>query len=133
MKTIIPGAILAILLSPAVATCQTKSDLSGIWKGTSLCQVKNSPCHDENVVYYISKLDSLNRCRIVMNKIVDKKEQQMGAMNFEYDAAAQTLTSKDGIHETEWKFTIKGSQIDGTLHYKSNLYRIINIKKGENN
>jgi hypothetical protein len=29
--------------------------LIGTWKGTSICQVKNSPCHDENVVYHISK------------------------------------------------------------------------------
>jgi hypothetical protein len=29
--------------------------LIGTWKGTSICQVKNSPCHDEVVVYRISK------------------------------------------------------------------------------
>ncbi|MEP7375817.1 MAG: hypothetical protein ABI675_20640 [Chitinophagaceae bacterium] len=29
--------------------------LTGTWKGTSICQKKNSPCHDETVVYHISK------------------------------------------------------------------------------
>ena len=29
--------------------------LIGVWKGSSICQIKNSPCHDETVVYYISK------------------------------------------------------------------------------
>ena len=26
--------------------------LIGVWKGSSICQIKNSPCHDETVVYY---------------------------------------------------------------------------------
>jgi len=29
--------------------------IEGVWKGTSLCQIKDSPCHDETVVYHISK------------------------------------------------------------------------------
>jgi hypothetical protein len=33
----------------------TAAKIEGILKGTSICQVKQSTCHDENVVYYISK------------------------------------------------------------------------------
>ena len=45
----------------------------GTWKGTSLCQVKNSPCHDETVVYHISKTDTINVYRNIANKIVNEK------------------------------------------------------------
>ena len=27
----------------------------GVWKGDSVCQIKESPCHDETSVYYVSK------------------------------------------------------------------------------
>ena len=29
--------------------------IEGAWRGSSICQVKNSPCHDEQVVFHISK------------------------------------------------------------------------------
>ena len=131
MKTIAFTTILGFLLTPVAGICQAKPDVTGIWKGTSLCQVKNSPCHDEEVVYYISKLDSSSQCRIIMNKIVNKKEESMGAMKFEYDPATQTLTSTDGVHNAQWKFSVNGKKMDGTLVYNNALYRIIKATKSE--
>ena len=131
MKTALLITIVWMLLTPFTGKCQASTDVSGIWKGTSLCQVKNSPCHDEEVVYYISKLDSSSQCRIIMNKIVNKKEESMGAMKFEYDPATQTLTSTDGVHNSQWKFSVNGKKMDGTLVYNNALYRIIKATKSE--
>jgi hypothetical protein len=107
---------------------QANSLIPGIWKGSSLCQIKNSPCHDENVVYHISKTN-LNSFQVLMNKIVNQQEEEMGMMLFEYDPIKQTLTSKDSIHNAEWIFNWKGKQIKGKLIYKGKLYRIIDVKK----
>ena len=131
MKTILLTTILTALLTPLTGKCQAKPDVDGIWKGTSLCQVKNSPCHDEDVVYYVSKLDSSSHCRIIMNKIVNKKEESMGAMKFEYDPSTQTLTSTDGVHNALWKFSVKGKQMEGTLMYNNALYRVVKATKAE--
>ena len=47
----------------------------GIWKGTSLCQIKNSPCHDEIVVYHISRDSTGKSYEVIANKIVNGKEE----------------------------------------------------------
>jgi len=31
---------------------QSQDSISGTWKGTSICQVKDSPCHDEVAIYH---------------------------------------------------------------------------------
>jgi len=62
-----------------------KDNIEGIWKGTSLCQVKSSPCHDENVVYHISRATNGKTYTIQMNKIVNGAEEEMGASDAVYD------------------------------------------------
>jgi len=41
---------LAFFLAAAAA-----DPISGTWEGTSLCQVKPSPCHDEHVIYRVTE------------------------------------------------------------------------------
>ncbi len=113
----------------SVSFAQTNSSLPGNWKGTSICQIKNSSCHDEIVVYHISKSDSPNAFEIAANKIVDNKEEEMGVLKCTYDPGKQTLTSIDTIRKARWIFNLKGNKLEGTLLYKNNLYRVINVKK----
>src|SRR6187397_922772 len=68
--------------------------LVGIWQGTSICQVKNSPCHDEAVVYHISKGNVADSFIIQANKIVNGVEEDMGTLHFNYNAKANQLVSK---------------------------------------
>lgn len=102
--------------------------VEGVWKGTSLCQAINSPCHDENVVYYIS-CENQHNYRVVMNKIVGSKEEDMADLIFIYDAQKKMLTCnlmKDAV----WTFTVNKRTISGTLYYKKVLYRLIELQKG---
>ena len=62
----------------------TAQSFEGTWKGTSLCQIKNSPCHDEIVVYHISKDSTGKSYEVIANKIVDGKEDYMGTIPFTY-------------------------------------------------
>ena len=103
------------------------STLTGVWKGTSICQVKNSPCHDEVVVYHITKAAGLDSFDIAANKIVNAVEEEMGTVSCKLDRKNHQLlsTSHNGI----WKFNIVGSHMDGILIYNGSLYRIINVSK----
>lgn len=102
------------------------SSLIGTWKGTSICQMKRSPCHDEIVVYYISKAKGTDTFSIKANKIVNGKEE-MGIIGFKLDNKNNRLFSTD--YNSVWTLNFKDENIDGTLYNLGNLYRIIKLKK----
>ena len=100
--------------------------LIGVWKGSSICQIKNSPCHDETVVYYISKKPGIDTFYINGNKIVNGVEEEMGILPFTLNKKTNQLISTSyGL----WTFTIKQRKLEGTLVSKGVLYRIISLTK----
>lgn len=101
----------------------------GIWKGTSLCQVKNSPCHDEIVVYHVSKDSTGASYKMIANKIVNEKEEYMGTIPFTYEEKQKIFVSIDSVRNARWEFKVTGNAMKGTLVYKGDLYRIIDVKK----
>ena len=111
-----------------VLHAQTNADsaLVGRWKGTSICQVKNSPCHDETVVYYISKGKGANEYDIVANKIVNGAEEGMGTLHFTFDEKKKEFNSHD---YGTWNFKLVNQQLNGTLYSQGALYRIISLTK----
>jgi len=118
--------LLFILMFGKTVTAQT---FEGVWKGTSLCQIKNSPCHDEIVVYHISKDSTGKSYEVIANKIVDGKEDYMGTIPFTYDSKQKVFVSVDSVRNARWEFKITGSAMKGTLLYKGDLFRIIDVKK----
>ena len=118
--------LLFILILGKTVTAQS---FEGIWKGTSLCQIKNSPCHDEVVVYHISKDSTGKSYEVIANKIVDGKEDYMGTILFTYDGKQKVFVSVDSVRNARWEFKITGSTMKGTLMYKGDLFRIIDVKK----
>jgi hypothetical protein len=103
------------------------SSLIGTWKGTSICQVKSSPCHDEVVVYHISKAQGTDMFNILANKIVNDTEEEMGILSFKFDKNNNKLisTSYNGL----WTFNLKSKDLEGTLIVRGELYRIIKVSK----
>ena len=118
--------LLFILILGKTVTAQS---FEGIWKGTSLCQIKHSPCHDEVVVYHISKDSNGKSYEVIANKIVDGKEDYMGTIPFTYDSKQKVFVSVDSVRNARWEFKITGSAMKGTLMYKGDLFRIIEVKK----
>lgn len=135
MKKLSP--ILFVLFIASQFSCMAqqagKDSLEGTWKGTSLCQVKPSGCHDENVVYHISKGAGEKNYRIQANKIVNGEEQDMGPLDCVYDDQKRTLTTtiKDSQdREAVWLFTLKGKKLTGSLTINGNtLFRLIEVTK----
>ena len=110
-------------------SAQTDLNPSGKWKGTSICQVKNSPCHDEQVVYLIKRQDSLNRYQMTMSKIINGSEEEMGTLQFSFDPATHVLVSEDTSRQARWEFLLKNLKMTGTLIYQNKLYRKIEADK----
>ena len=107
-------------------TVKIDSLLIGTWNGTSICQIKNSPCHDETVIYHISKKSGVDTFYINASKIVNDKEEEMGILPFIYNKKTNQLTSTAfGI----WTFNIEGTKLEGTLLVRGELYRKIMIHK----
>ena len=119
--------VLAFLLAPGKFL--TAQSIEGTWKGTSLCQVKNSPCHDEQVIYHITKDSSGNSYKVIANKIIAGKEDYMGTINFSFDVKQGTFVSIDSVRNARWEFKLTGKKIKGTLVYKNELSRIIDVNK----
>ena len=120
--------LLIIIVSFLIGHSAAAQNIEGIWKGSSLCQIKNSPCHDENVVYHITK-NGDNSYQIVANKIIDGKEDYMGTIIFTFDPKERVLSSIDSAREVKWEFKVAVNQMHGTLISKGKLFRIIDLKK----
>jgi hypothetical protein len=105
--------------------------VAGTWKGSSLCQVKDSPCHDEIAVYHAKKLSS-DTYQFQMNKMVNGKEEEMGPLTFSWNDKLKTLTgvNKSSRGTGTWRFQLVGNKMHGTLTIDNKtLFRIIDLKK----
>jgi hypothetical protein len=134
------GVLTAVLGNPLFAVgnnalgkiefARDEAQLIGDWTGDSICQVKNSPCHDEKVVYHIVKGSDLDHVRVSADKIVDGRAINMGTGDYTYNRSNSTL-----LNETAgrvWKFTINGNRMEGTLTMPDNtVYRRVTLKKKE--
>src|SRR5258707_5438868 len=58
----------------------TTSNPVGVWRGTSLCTVHPSACHDEVVVYRITRVNATDSLSIDGRRIVNGQEVEMGVL-----------------------------------------------------
>lgn len=127
MKSIFFSITICFIFFSNALQAQTIDNFIGTWKGTSLCQVKNSPCHDEIVVYYIKKGNSPDSCIIKANKIVNGAEEEMGLISFKLDKTNNAIISTD--YNSTWTFKLEKQKLKGTLIHNNSLYRIIEVSK----
>jgi hypothetical protein len=123
-------SIIAIIALRNATFAQDESHLTGNWKGESICQVKNSPCNDESVIYHITKGNEAGRFIVNADKIIDGKALNMGTLDFNYEKENKTLvcTFKNGT----FKFIIAGNKMEGTLVTSDKiLFRRISLVKIE--
>jgi len=112
-----------------IVIVQDESDLVGNWSGESICQDKNSPCHDEKNVYHISRSKKPGILTISADKIVDGKAINMGNIDFKYDKENKTLTSESD--RAVWKFVVNDKTMEGTLTLMpgKRLFRRVTLRK----
>ena len=100
----------------------------GVWRGTSLCLVRPSPCNDEIVVYRIARVNSGDSLSLDARKIVNGQEEEMGVLGCRRatSGARFTCTMPNGV----WRFTIRGDSLVGELRLPDNTkYRDISTAR----
>lgn len=128
------GATLIFALACGAQSKDDGSNLVGDWSGESICVGNHPACHDEKVVYHITKLsDGEGKFRLAADKIIDGKPEQMYALDFKYDSAKSTLTGEfqNARYHGLWEFIVKGDTMEGTLKLlpEGEIGRRIKVKK----
>jgi len=112
----------------SLVTGGAEASFLGIWKGDSVCQIKDSPCHDEVSVYYVSKSAEPNSFQMKMNKMVDSKEETMGTVNCR--PAPENGSYVCRLNElATWTWRLDKDVLDGILEYRGQLYRKIHLTR----
>lgn len=102
--------------------------LLGDWAGTSLCQVKNSPCHDESVVFHVAPGAAAGLYKIKADKIVNGQLVNMGDLDFTLNRTTNTLTCV--FPNGTWVLVVDKKHIEGTLTTPDRvLYRKLSLSK----
>ena len=97
---------------PAQATAGA-ADPVGVWRGVSTCLVRPSPCHDEIVVYRISRARASDSISLDARKIVNAKEEEMGVLACRLAAQGASFTC--AIPRGVWRFTVRRDSLVGEL------------------
>lgn len=131
MKRLLLILCIAIISSACADACPSLQDTSlvGTWKGISVCQIRPSACHDEIAVYHITKGTIPNLYRVVMNKVVDGKEERVTVLDYNYSGG--TLTGIDDRYKLIWSFKVKKDMMEGTLVFDNTVYRTIKLTKAK--
>jgi hypothetical protein len=111
---------LVALVAVGVLACRAPAQAAagapnpvGVWRGTSLCQVRPSPCNDEVVVYRITRMKASDSLSIDGRRIVNAQEQEMGILGCRIAALGASFACT--IPNAVWRFTIRGDSLIGEL------------------
>ena len=90
----------------------------GVWRGKSVCLVRPSACHDEVVVYRITRLNGSDSLSVSARKVVNGREEEMGVLGCRLatSGARFTCTIPHGV----WDFTVHGESLVGELRQLDN-------------
>jgi hypothetical protein len=130
-------AFTAVLLTACIAQAQKNTSVEGTWTGTSICLLRNSPCHDEQVVYRIARIGAdsagVTPLRVTMTKIVNGKEEDMADLapcSFTNSTASLHCPMPPSAKPGDWKFTAAGDKLDGGLWVSGGTkFRDIHVKR----
>ena len=123
LRIAVIGVALASLLSRGAAAqspahAATATTPVGTWRGTSVCLVRPSPCHDEIVVYRIARTNAADSLTVDARKIVSGEEQEMGVLTCRFTSPNGPLTCE--IPQGIWQFRVRNDSLVGELRHPDN-------------
>jgi hypothetical protein len=90
------------------------SKIVGTWRGDSVCIAKNTACHDEDVVYRVTKLpERSDYVSVSADKIVNGSAINMGTLDFHYDQRLQSWVCE--YPQGTWRIKVDGAKAAGAL------------------
>jgi hypothetical protein len=120
-----------MIAAALLLTAASADPIVGTWEGTSLCQVKPSPCHDEHVIYRVTET-STRHYRFDAYKLVGGKELFMGAIDFTFDLEQRKLraTIVGNRGSASAGLALKVNHLSGSMTLADGtLYRLIEVDK----
>jgi hypothetical protein len=117
-RIVVTVAAAACILSQG-AVAQARSAAAspvGVWRGTSLCLVRESPCRDEIVVYRIAAAGAADSFAIDARKIVNGQEEEMGILGCRFTDANAELRCI--IPKAIWSFIVRRDSLVGELRLR---------------
>jgi hypothetical protein len=123
-RTRITAAAAVCLLSRGASAQARPASPSpiGVWRGTSLCLVRPSPCNDEIVVYRITRAAAGDSLSVDGRKIVNGHEEEMGVLGCQL--TVQDAQIRCAMPSGTWRFTLRGDSLVGELRLRdSTKYR----------
>lgn len=112
--------VLCFSFSACAQKKASMDDILGDWTGESKCVGSNPYCHDEVVIYHLTRSKKETaKVNLSADKIVSGKPEFMGEFDLTFDAEKMTLTGEFTIPRTGgkgvWYYHIDGNKMDGTL------------------
>lgn len=126
---LIPAIVTWLGAWPAAGTAQVVApNAVGIWRGTSSCLVRPSPCQDETVVYRITRRTQADIVSVDARKVVNGQQEQMGVL--ECRLVHQSAQLVCTIPRAVWRFTVRGDSLLGELRLAdSTKYREVHAAR----
>ena len=123
---------------------KSASSVAGTWEGESICVVRDSPCHDEHVVYEISRDPTPQSAaspqplewKMDAYKIVKGEKQPMGSLRCSFDEPKKNLSCLTKTRtEVDWEYFFDGDNLRGTLQIgpEKILFRKVSAKRVSKN
>jgi hypothetical protein len=108
-----------------------EESLVGDWRGESVCQVRESACHDEDSLYHVEKVAGKPHwISMRLDKIVEGKPVTMGTVECLHHAEDHTLTCE--FPRGVFRFIIEGAKMQGTMTLPDKtVWRKISLNKVE--
>jgi len=119
----------ALPLQAAAPDSKADTALVGDWRGTSICVLRPSACHDEDSLYHVSPIgEKPGRFSMKADKIVDDKPVTMGTVECGYKPETKTLACD--FDKGSLELLVEGDTMHGTMKLKDGtLWRRISFKK----
>jgi hypothetical protein len=119
------AVLMAIAMLPAAA--DELGRFIGEWRGESICAAKNTACHDETVIYRITKLRGKSGyASVSADKIVSGNAVNMGTLEFRHEQNALICEYSEGV----WRLKFDGGTIECALIRPDNtIFRRVTLRK----
>jgi hypothetical protein len=111
------AAAAASLLAPRALAQASEAPTSpvGVWRGTSLCLVRPSPCNDEIVVYRVTPMNAADSLSVDARKVVNGQEEAMGVLGCSLAAPGAHFTFRCTIPRGTFRFAVRRDSLVGEL------------------
>lgn len=121
--------LLMMMTGEHFAVGADKPSFVGLWKGTSVCQIKDSPCRDEGAVYTVKKSSAAaDSFEFSGDKVVDGQRTFMGLLECRSGAESDSLVCLQG-DAAMWTWKLEGDSMSGTLVHHGQLYRKVQLRR----